>query len=415
MTRYQKFLAEGKFPISFYNYCTLSQLGAGAVKDWVDAGITVAAMPQYESEKHKPADLLAVLDACAEAGIWATVGYDRVCICHDSDNPTLADEYRRKFEVGVKLFGSHPAVLGFHAGDEPNGTRGSQDFFNSYAIQKEIAPDLTPFQCLGPYCPDTAAWVGYDNYDKFMMDYRTIANPEYACFNTYWQLSTDEQGTDMYFASLRKYAENTLPFNIPLWFTGCAVGHFKYRCPTEDLFNWQINTAVAHGVTGIKWFFLYMREPHGNCRKPPIDEFWERTETFEWLSKANRRFQRKHGWLMPKLKLQAAYHLGKVYGGYPEFKGSRLIRMAASDIPLIISEFKDAEGHDYIAVVNNSQCDNGFVAITLVGSPRVSQAGWDGWDGAMNHTRLAGPDAANPNDLRIGHAMYPGQMEVWRL
>ena len=36
MTRYQKFLAEGKFPISFYNYCTLSQLGAGAVKDWVD-------------------------------------------------------------------------------------------------------------------------------------------------------------------------------------------------------------------------------------------------------------------------------------------------------------------------------------------------------------------------------------------
>ena len=62
------------------------------------------------------------------------------------------------------------------------------------------------------------------------------------------------------------------------------IGFWNYRCPNEDDFRWQLNTAIAHGAKGILWFFFYMRYPHDNARLSPIDEHWKRTETFQWLS-----------------------------------------------------------------------------------------------------------------------------------
>ena len=93
MTRYEKLRAEGRFPFSFWCYCGLDILGPEAVKDWKDAGMTVAQTPGFNLERDKPEQMLAVLDACAEAGIWAIMGYNGVSFGWDPDSQ--AEEVER--------------------------------------------------------------------------------------------------------------------------------------------------------------------------------------------------------------------------------------------------------------------------------------------------------------------------------
>ena len=57
----------------------------------------------------------------------------------------------------------------------------------------------------------------------------------------------------------------------------------------------RFHTAVASGMKGILWFFVYMRTPVSNYRLAPIDEFGERTETYTWMSRVNRHFQHQFG------------------------------------------------------------------------------------------------------------------------
>jgi hypothetical protein len=403
---------ERKFPVSFWNYCTLEQIGPDAVKDWVDAGITVAQTQGFRPGKDRVEDMRAVLDACGEAGLKAIVSDGRCRFGWDPDSREEEEAFRRRFESALKDFGDHPAVFGFHAGDEPHGKKSSLSAFRTYALQKEMAPHLTPFQNLGPYGPGTTEWVGYDDYDRFMEDYITIAHPEFICFDVYWQMEPEEDGRERYFDCLRTFSKHARRHDIPLWVTLLAVGHFRYRCPNEDAFRWQVNTAVAHGFTGIAWFFMYMREPHGNYRVPPIDEHWERTETFEWMSRVNRTFLGRHGPVVTGLKLQSVYHVDTVYGGFESFRGSRLVRKIRDPFPLIISEYKDTEGRDYVGITNNTLDRSQHVVVSFVGRPKLTRIAWHGAE--VVETLHPGDDA-HPDDARIGPWLAPGQLELWRV
>ena len=114
----------------------------------------------------------------------------------------------------------------------------------------------------------------------------------------------------MYFGCLKMFADAARRHGLPLWITPLAVGHFRYRCPTEDLFRWQVNTAAAHGMTGFVWFFFYMRDPHDNYRVPPIDEHWERVETIaEALLKRGFEFDRRKILLSAPIKKIGTFHV----------------------------------------------------------------------------------------------------------
>ena len=258
------------FPMGFWNYTRTEEMLPSCVKDWVDAGMTLAMSPEYNPEKTSPKRLQVILDAAAEAGIAVIVCDKRA---HWSSLSAGEEQARHGFQEALHDFGSHPAVFGFHVGDEPR-PKDFADACRMQKIQKECAPHLVPFCNLFPWFPGAERLVEYSAWSLYLDDYAKKARPDLICYDCYSQMNPPDQpwAWDMYFRNLREYWEASLRSEIPYWTTLLSVGHFQYRCPTEDDLRWQVNTAVAHGAKGLLWFFLYKRKTKENNRNAQIDE-----------------------------------------------------------------------------------------------------------------------------------------------
>ena len=138
-----------KFPIGFWNY-TVGQLSARDVKDWVDLGMTMANSPEImeEADDAYKQVIREILDACAENDIKVNVCDHRARWKGASTDP---EGYRARFLEAYEDFGKHPAVFGFHVGDEPSDERSFADSAAAHRIQLEAAPELTPFLNYLPY------------------------------------------------------------------------------------------------------------------------------------------------------------------------------------------------------------------------------------------------------------------------
>jgi len=397
------------FPIGFWNYCPADVFGRESVRDWADAGMTVAMSPEYDPLRHDRGAIVAILDEARKLNI-------RVIVCdarsywHGLKNGEKS--YRDGFKQAVRDFGSHPAVMGFHVGDEPDAAN-FDDACRAMRIQKEIAPSLTPFLNLLPWYEGVETRVGFADWAAYLDAYAEKARPAFFCYDCYSQMNPEPEksfwGYEMYFANLRLFLDASLRHRIPFWTTLLSVGHFKYRPPKEDDLRWQLNTAVAHGASGILWFFLYMREPHCNYRVAPIDEHWERTETFEWLSRVNRTFLKWHAPVAANLSLVKVSHAGRAWGGFPLLDGRGRVAAANADQPLVVSEFEDRRKQCYVAVVNNSQTQSTLATLAVAGKkPALQRIGWQGAESE--------PEQHRGNDFcRVQAWLAPGQMELYRI
>lgn len=357
----------------------------------------------------------AILDAAAEAGLAALVCDKRA---HWRALAAGADQARCGFEAALRDFGAHPAVFGFHAGDEPTAADFNQAC-RMLRLQKELAPQLTPFCNLFSWFPGAERLVAFPAWSAYLDAYVKNARPDLLCYDCYSQLNPADHpwGWDMYFRNLREYWEASIRAEVPYWTTLLSVGHFQYRCPTEDDLRWQINTAAAHGAKGLLWFFLYMREPHENYRVAPIDEHWERTETYERLSRVNRTFLKTHAPVLADLTLRFVGHVGTAWGGFTQTDGLGPLTRAVSKnkTPLIVSEFTDAAGRTYVAVVNNSQTTSTQAELRFRSSgPFLYRIGWEGVERKVD--RGDGWTPTVKDDTIIIHPwLAPGQMELFRM
>ncbi|OGV69947.1 MAG: hypothetical protein A2269_09470 [Lentisphaerae bacterium RIFOXYA12_FULL_60_10] len=391
------------------------------VKDWAEAGMTLAMSPNYGSTPGHVKRMGAILDAAAAADI-------RVILGHNAGYwPTLTDHgeaaYRRTFTKAVKELGHHPAVFGFHVGDEP-GAAQFADACKAHRIQKELAPGLSPFLNLLPMYQGIASRIGYQSWDRYLDDYVAFAQPPLLCYDCYAQMNPDPDsdaagywGWQMYFDNLWTFWQAGRRHHLDYWTTLLSTGHFRYRCPTENDLRWQVNTAVASGAKGLLWFFLYMREPQDNYRVAPIDEHWERSETYEWLSRVCRTFLKWHAPVLLESELVTACHVGKSWGPWPKFDGTGRVVQAQSSTgtPLILSQFKHAGGADYLCVVNNSQTLNTYAELVVRGNhPKLHRVGWQGSETSLIDS--TGQGAEHGSDyITIRRWLAPGQMEMFRI
>ncbi|NLX07798.1 MAG: hypothetical protein GXY33_21880 [Phycisphaerae bacterium] len=402
------------FPIGFWNYALANRPEAMRVRDWVDAGMTLASSPTFDPARDDKAAFIEMLDRCAEAGVRVIV-WDERSLWPAFKNGE--DAYRAGFAEALADFGSHPAVLGFKVLDEPQAAQ-----FDSACricrIHKEMAPRLSPFVNLVPWLEGIEGWTGRADWPAYLDEFVDAACPDMLSFDVYSQMNPGTEGWDMYFRNLRDYRAAADRHKIPLWVTLLSVGHFRYRCPREDDLRWQLNTAAAHGANGVMWFFFYMRQPHDNFRVAPIDEHWERTETFEWLSRVNRTFLKGPAETLAKLTLRHVAHVGRAWGGWPLFDGqdgrvSQAKSLHGTD--LIVSQFTDAQGADYVAVVNNSQTDSTEAQIRFrARRPRVWHVGWLGQQTPL-HENVAERWMLGVDYMVVRHWLAPGQMELFKV
>jgi hypothetical protein len=412
------------FPIGFWNYTHIDRQDASAVREWADAGMTLAMGPDYGPGPEHTAKMRAILDAAADAGIrvilCAEIGYWRHL------TQVGEETYRRDFAAAVTALGDHPAVFGFHVGDEP-GTAEFADACHALRIQKELAPHLQPFLNLLPMYLGIESRIGYFDWDRYLDAYVEAAAPPLLCYDCYAQMNPDSEdaefaGFEMFFANLRAYHEAAQRHGIDFWTTLLSVGHFRYRCPREDDLRWQLNTALAHGAKGLLWFFFYMRQPHDNYRVSPIDEHGERTETFAWLSRVCRTFLKWHAPVLLDCTLLRAVHVGRRWGGWPVFDGQGRVAEAhsSSGTPLIVSEFAHANGSQYLAVVNNSQRESTQAELVVRGTrPNLYRVGWLG-SGAPGGFAppIDDPGAGSEHGedyIKLRCWLAPGQMELYCL
>lgn len=343
-----------RFPIGFWNYTT-DQLTARDVKDWVDLGMTMANSPEID-ENTNPQRIRGMLDACADQNIRMILCDRRLYWGGAAADP---EGYAAKFRASYDALGRHPAVFGFHVGDEPGGEVALADCTAAHRIQLETAPELTPFLNLLPYwdgqeesvyhSPSLGAWAQKMN---------TEAGLKILSYDCYWQMDPVEWGVHAYFKNLRTFREAADLAGIAPWTTLLSVGHFKYRCPNENDLRWQLNTAVVSGMEGVMWFFVYERECRINYRLSPIDAFGERTETFNWLARTNKYFLHQFGDFFLHAKRLKTVHVGEAFGGYELFEAGKtddlVLDVTTSDnVPAVMS-FYELDGKRYVAVVNNS-------------------------------------------------------------
>lgn len=352
-----------KFPLGFWNYANLDIIGETPVKDWVECGMNLGTSPAFRPGIDSPEDMIAILDECQKKGVQLIIDDPR---CHWNGVSADEDAYKTQFLEMLEQFGRHPAVYGFYVGDEPSA-RHMKDAITAIRIQKELCPEKKPFINFYPY------WDGLEeefmdgaDFDEWIDDFIEKTGVDQISYDHYHQMNPPdaiESGIDEYFTSLNRYMAACKRNGVPLWVTNLAVGHFRYRCPKEDDFRWQLNTSVASGAKGVFWFFFYMRLCRVNYRVAPIDEHLERTETYAWLSRVQRSFQHQFGSLFTKLEHDETLHCGRAYGGYPLLKRKThpLINEVVCEqkLPCMVSFFHLKDGTKYMAIVNTSQTESG--------------------------------------------------------
>jgi len=413
----------GRFPISFWSYTNLTEHGQymdeAEVEEWADAGFTVPQSPNYDPNNPKQkAHMLRLLDWAHERGMKLVLCDPRCYAKRDPNHEKLIPpDYANGVRAAVEDFGSHPATFGFHVGDEP-GAEMKETFFACYRVQKEIAPHLHPFANLLPFFPGIEARAGTDTWPNYLDEYVRKSNADLISYDCYAQMNPGERGWHNYYENLRLYREAAIRNGVPFWNTVLSVGHFRYRCPNLDEIRWQFNTTVASGAHGLLWFFYYMRHPHDNYRLSPVDEHWDRTQTYYDIRRVQKSFHRHYGDLFTRLVSTRVTFYPEAFGGGERFSPNGIVSRILPDVeghPILLGEFTDAEGHRYVMIVNNSMAENVNVAVTFPGED-VRVFSWN-WDGNMYEggAYCSAGQRRDENGLTIRHWLAPGQEAVYRV
>jgi hypothetical protein len=411
----------GKYPISFWNYTHLTAHGQhmtqAEVEMWADAGFTVPQSSNFDPKKpEQVAHMRRILDWAHERGMRLIVCDPRCYAKRSPEGKLIPDDYAAGVQAAVELFGDHPALFGFHVGDEPEADR-KLAFFESYRVQKQIAPHLHPFANLFPWYLGVEPRAGTDTWPNYLDEFVTKSTADLICYDCYAQMKPGFEGWDTYYKNLRLYREAALRNGIPFWNTILCTGHWRYRCPNYDEMRWQFNTTLASGAHGILWFFYYMREPRSNYRLAPIDEHWDKTQLYDEIRRLQKGFHRRYGDLFTHLASTRVSFYPEPFGDGEVFSPNETVsRIHAGDKdPLLLGEFVDLQGRKYVMLVNNSMTEPFRVGITFPGaSTKVYSWDWDGqeYEGGAYSVNATERDETG---LTIYHWLAPGQEAMYRV
>ncbi len=398
-----------KYPVGFWNTKKLDMGKYSYIKDWEDLGFTMSMTPLYDHDKDNIQDIYDILNAAHEKGMKVIVNDTRSYWRVLTEKGEAA--YREGFKNILKDFGDHPAVYGFHVGDEPN-TAEFDDACLAQSIQEEMSPKHNSFLNLLPWHYGFEDRAGYVDFGKYLDDYCKKSKTKFISYDCYSQMNPGETGFDMYFYNLLKYWQASIKNNVPFWTILLGIGHFNYRTPSFDDVRWQLSTAAAHGAKGIHWFYIYLNDPGiSNYRQGAINEHGRRTDVFYNIADNIKSFLSVFGDTLMRLTLDHVWHFGRCYGGFPMYMPDEKTKMLTStnNCPLILSYFTSDSNEDFIMLVNNSTDKNTYAKLSLRGSKKIYMCYKNN---EIREIRLSGdsPHLEYTDDLTIiGHWLSPGQ------
>ena len=155
----------------------------------------------------------------------------------------------------------------------------------------------------------------------------------------------------------RKFALRYQNFVVLLFVL--ANAHFNYMEPSDATFNLQVYATLAYGGRGIQ-YFTYFAPEIGNYRLAAVDQFGNRTVTWEMLRRINNQIHALAPTII-RLHSTGVYHYPDAPeqgAGLGQSKLIETVEMTQRYVRppvagrFLIGEFEDSDRRPYFLIVN---------------------------------------------------------------
>ena len=239
--------------------------------------------------------------------------------------------------------GSNPAAMGVNLRDEPSVKQ--MTILGRIAAQLlKAMPGKLPYVNLFPNYANRQQ-LGAETYEDYLRAYLKIVNLPYLSWDNY--SLTDGEMQQSFYDNLELVRRLTIEAKIPFWNCILANTLFKYMEPSDATYSLQIYATMAYGGRGIE-FFTYFTPDTGNFRLAPVDQYGNRTATWDILRRATSQIHALAPTLV-KLRSTGVYHWPVSTAA-----GTPLLRGIKTSGKLLIGEFEDLDHRPYVMLVNKS-------------------------------------------------------------
>jgi len=293
------------------------------------------------------------LERVARAGLTCVVDDKRA---NGFDWEKLPDDgvLRQQVQELIRQTRSKTAVLGYLLRDEPS-TDLMPGLGRMSAMLREADPKGLTYVNLFPTYASQAQ-LGAATYEDYVNRFVKSVHPQFLSYDNYSLLGGVM--ADRFFTNLDAIRRAALGAGVPFWNCILANAHFHYMEPSDATLGLQVYSTLAYGGKGIQ-YFTYLTPNHGNFRLGAIDQFGNRTATWDMLRRIDNQIAALAP-VMTKLKSLGVYHAPNVPDGCRPVSESRLVRgidfgRASGDPELgqyLVGEFEDPTGRPYLMIVN---------------------------------------------------------------
>jgi hypothetical protein len=202
--------------------------------------------------------------------------------------------------------------------------------------------------------PDRIGTRDYDSYLRSAM--QTVQQP-FLSYDNYSLIGGVMQ--DSFYTNLDAARRVSLAAKTPFWNCVLSNAHTTYMEPSDATFNLQVYASLAYGSRGIE-YFTYFAPTAGNFRLAPVDQFGNRTPTWDMLRRINNQLRMLAPTLV-RLKSTGVFHTPNVPPQGQPLSASRLIESIDLSAPTVrtavsgnflVGEFEDENGQPYFILVN---------------------------------------------------------------
>jgi hypothetical protein len=308
-----------------------------------EAGINIAGFAKVQD-----------LSLFEKAGLKVFVSDPRIN-GYDFDEPLDETQVRKNVESIARETASSPAVMGFMLRDEPHA-RAMPSLGLVARLIREILPGKYPYVNLFPVRVSKER-MGVDTYDEYV---RMLVNNIRQPFLSYDNYSlVNGEMMDAFYTNLEVVRRLSVETGVPLWNCVLSNTHFNYMENTDATYHLQAYATMAHGGRGIQ-YFSYFTWPNGNYRLGPIDQFGNKTPSWDMLRRVNNQIHVLAPTLK-NLKSTGVYHYPDIPAECRPLAESKLVQSVEMTqryvVPpvqgrFLVGELSDAQGRPYLMLVN---------------------------------------------------------------
>jgi ribosomal protein L7/L12 len=259
------------------------------------------------------------------------------------------------------------SVLGYYIKDEPGASLFPKLGKIVAAVKKYAPGKLAYINLLPSYAtkgaPDTSQ-LGTATYTEYLEMFVNEVKPQFISYDNYMVQYSDDMQEPIraanYYADLLEIRRVSQKYGLPFWnIVSCDRIGSQSTIPSPSNLAFQAYTTLAAGGRGVTWFKYYQDQ----FAYAPIDNAGEKTETWRYLQVVNKQV-RVLGPILNHLRSTGVFFTSPPPVKPLPLLPGRIVKTVQSkasprglievELPLMVGEFTDENGTDFVMVVNLS-------------------------------------------------------------